>query len=81
RTGQDGISELTFLYRLADGVSTDSFGLNVARIAGLPSALLLCAHRKAAWMRVEMESRWAARHARALQLAVRARMGEGDREE
>ncbi|KAJ2374319.1 Mismatch repair protein msh3, partial [Coemansia sp. RSA 2611] len=35
------IANITFLYKLADGASADSFGLNVARMAGLPVSLLL----------------------------------------
>ncbi|KAJ1723512.1 Mismatch repair protein msh3 [Coemansia erecta] len=68
----DGIAELTFLYALREGASRDSFGLNVARIAGLPHALLLRARERAEWMRVDIESKRAAKHARDLQLAVRA---------
>ncbi|KAJ1731168.1 Mismatch repair protein msh3 [Coemansia biformis] len=66
----DGIAEVTFLYKLVDGASTDSFGLNVARIAGLPDSLLRRARERAAWMRTELDSRWAASCARRLKHAV-----------
>ncbi|KAJ2716793.1 Mismatch repair protein msh3 [Coemansia spiralis] len=66
----DGIAEVTFLYKLVDGASTDSFGLNVARIAGLPESLLRCARERAARMRTDLDSRWAAHCAGRLRLAV-----------
>ncbi|KAJ1852840.1 Mismatch repair protein msh3 [Coemansia sp. RSA 2703] len=68
----DGIAELTFLYALKEGASHDSFGLNVARIAGLPHALLVRAQERAEWMRIAIESKNAAKHAHHLQLAVRS---------
>ncbi|KAJ1942679.1 Mismatch repair protein msh3, partial [Kickxella alabastrina] len=64
------VPEVAFLYRLAEGVSADSFGLNVARIAGLPHSLLVRAQDCAQRMRVDIESRRAAVRARALQAAV-----------
>ncbi|KAJ2454597.1 Mismatch repair protein msh3 [Coemansia sp. RSA 2424] len=66
----DDITSVTFLYKLADGASADSFGLNVARMAGLPVSLLLCARERASWMRTEMESKWAAKCARDLRRAI-----------
>ncbi|KAJ2797615.1 Mismatch repair protein msh3 [Coemansia helicoidea] len=66
----DAIAEVTFLYKLVDGASTDSFGLNVARIAGLPESLLRCARDRAARMRTDLDSRWAAHCARRLKRAV-----------
>ncbi|KAJ1772787.1 Mismatch repair protein msh3 [Coemansia sp. RSA 1813] len=63
-------SDITFLYKLAEGASADSFGLNVARIAGLPEPLLLRAKERASWMRAEIESKWASKHARDLRHAV-----------
>ena len=43
-------ARLTFLYTLVPGVAPRSFGLHVARIAGLPESLLRCAARKGAEM-------------------------------
>ncbi|KAJ2520574.1 Mismatch repair protein msh3 [Coemansia sp. RSA 1939] len=63
-------TEITFLYKLAKGASADSFGLNVARLAGLPEPLLLCARKRAAQMRADIESKWASKYARDLQQAV-----------
>ncbi|KAJ1906678.1 Mismatch repair protein msh3 [Coemansia sp. IMI 209127] len=62
--------DITFLYKLAEGASADSFGLNVARIAGLPEPLLLRAREQASWMRVEMESKRALKYACDLRRAV-----------
>ncbi|KAI8325816.1 hypothetical protein GQ54DRAFT_282541 [Martensiomyces pterosporus] len=66
----EGVSEVTFLFKLADGASKDSFGLNVAKMAGLPMSLLVSAKERAKWMRAEIESRWAAAYARSLKQAV-----------
>ncbi|KAJ2300411.1 Mismatch repair protein msh3 [Coemansia sp. RSA 353] len=65
-------ANITFLYRLVDGASGDSFGLNVARLAGLPASLLKCAKERAHSMRVDVDSKWAARCARRLQHTVQA---------
>ncbi|KAJ2082842.1 Mismatch repair protein msh3 [Coemansia sp. RSA 988] len=64
------IPELAFLYKLANGASSDSFGLNVARIAGLPDSLLRCAKERAVCMRSDLDSRWAARCAVLLRNSV-----------
>ncbi|KAJ2746478.1 Mismatch repair protein msh3 [Coemansia sp. BCRC 34301] len=70
----NSITSVTFLYKLADGASADSFGLNVARMAGLPISLLLHARERALWMRTEMESKWAMKCARDLRCAVAPRL-------
>ncbi|KAJ2071183.1 Mismatch repair protein msh3 [Coemansia sp. S155-1] len=70
------ITNITFLYKLADGASADSFGLNVARMAGLPVSLLLRARDRSLWMRTEMESRWAAKCARDLRRAISLAVSE-----
>lgn len=46
--------EITFLYKMTRGVATRSHGLNVARLALLPSSVLALASRKAAEIEVEM---------------------------
>lgn len=38
--GENGVPEVTFLYTLMDGACPKSYGTNVARLAGLPSALV-----------------------------------------
>ncbi|KAJ2502934.1 Mismatch repair protein msh3 [Coemansia sp. RSA 1972] len=64
------VANITFLYKLVDGASGDSFGLNVARLAGLPASLLKRANERAHSMRVDVDSKWAAQCARRLQHAV-----------
>ena len=39
----DGGEEVTFLYKLTDGSSPRSYGINVARLAGLPTAVITLA--------------------------------------
>ena len=36
----DGTREITFLYRLMAGMATESFGIECARLAGLPEKIL-----------------------------------------
>ena len=50
-TGDDGDEEITFLYEVGDGVAHRSYGLNVARLARVPKAVL----DKAATKSREME--------------------------
>lgn len=42
-----GAEEVTFLYRLTDGACPKSYGTNVARLAGLPDAVVRRAAQKA----------------------------------
>jgi DNA mismatch repair protein MSH3 len=37
---EDGSDNITFLYQIGEGVAHRSYGLNVARLAGLPKAAL-----------------------------------------
>ncbi|KAJ1960798.1 Mismatch repair protein msh3 [Dipsacomyces acuminosporus] len=64
------IKEITFLFKLVEGASKDSFGLNVARMAGLPTSLLMRAKERGDWMRTELESRWADAYASSLKQAI-----------
>lgn len=45
-SGTEGDEEITFLYEVAEGVAHRSYGLNVARLANLPSSLLEVARSK-----------------------------------
>ena len=47
---------ITFLYTLGDGVSPKSFGINVARLAGLPEAVLSKAKRISSEFEAEVGS-------------------------
>ncbi|GAA0138288.1 DNA metabolism protein [Lithospermum erythrorhizon] len=44
--GSQGLEEVTFLYRLTPGACPKSYGVNVARLAGLPDTVLRCAAAK-----------------------------------
>ncbi|EME79964.1 uncharacterized protein MYCFIDRAFT_204401 [Pseudocercospora fijiensis CIRAD86] len=50
-------AEITFLYEVGEGVAHRSYGLNVARLAGLPRSLLEEAGRKSKEMEEEEKSR------------------------
>ena len=56
--------EIDFLYALTPGVAHRSFGLNVARMAGVPSGVLRCAAAKARELETGMAKKAAARAAR-----------------
>ncbi|CAN3353801.1 DNA mismatch repair protein Msh3p [Diutina catenulata] len=43
--GSDGFPEVIFLYQLTKGVVNNSYGLNVAKIAGIPTDVIVDAHR------------------------------------
>ncbi|KAI0713432.1 muts domain V-domain-containing protein [Earliella scabrosa] len=53
----DGTREVTFLYRLEPGLVTESFGVECARLAGLPESVLQLASDKAESMRQVIEKR------------------------
>lgn len=44
---QKGIPQVTFLYKVTKGVAEASYGLNVARMAGLPLSVVYRAREKA----------------------------------
>jgi DNA mismatch repair protein MSH3 len=46
--GADGDEEITFLYEVTEGVAHRSYGLNVARLANLPAAVIDVARLKSA---------------------------------
>ncbi len=56
-TRVDGTREVTFLYRLEPGLVTESFGVECARLAGLPETVLQIATAKAASMKIVIEER------------------------
>ncbi|KAH9890684.1 muts domain V-domain-containing protein [Cubamyces lactineus] len=53
----DGTREVTFLYRLEPGLVAESFGVECARLAGLPESVLKVATTKAASMKQLIEER------------------------
>uniref|UniRef100_K3ZQ28 DNA mismatch repair protein n=1 Tax=Setaria italica TaxID=4555 RepID=K3ZQ28_SETIT len=44
--GEGGLEEVTFLYRLTPGACPKSYGVNVARLAGIPASVLQRANEK-----------------------------------
>ncbi|KAF8626218.1 hypothetical protein AX15_004907 [Amanita polypyramis BW_CC] len=57
RSRIDGTREVTFLYRLARGLVSDSFGIECGRLAGLPESVLSMAADRAASMKSEVQQR------------------------
>lgn len=53
----NGTREVTFLYKLAPGITTNSFGVECARLAGLPESILRKATAQAETMRALIEQR------------------------
>ncbi|OCH90300.1 hypothetical protein OBBRIDRAFT_826026 [Obba rivulosa] len=53
----DGTREVTFLYRLTPGITTESFGVECARLAGVPESILRLASEKAQSMQAATEER------------------------
>ncbi|KAI0350070.1 hypothetical protein OH77DRAFT_1413634 [Trametes cingulata] len=53
----DGTREVTFLYRLEPGLVAESFGVECARLAGLPESVLEIASTKATGMRQTIDER------------------------
>lgn len=51
--GETGEKNVTFLYEVGEGVAHRSYGLNVARLAGLPKELLTEAGRRSKQMEEE----------------------------
>lgn len=53
----NGMREITFLYRLSDGLATESFGIECARLAGVAEDVLETAAQHADRMRVLVEEK------------------------
>ena len=53
----DGSREVTFLYHLTPGVTEESFGVECARLAGLPETVLREATTKSSALRAATESK------------------------
>lgn len=49
--------DVTFLYRLADGPAKESFGVECARLAGIPEDILRVATERSELCRMAIESR------------------------
>ncbi len=53
----DGTREVTFLYKLSSGITVESFGVECARLAGVPEKILRVASRQAQEMKELVEGR------------------------
>lgn len=53
----DGSREVTFLYHLTPGITEESFGVECARLAGLPETVLREATTRSSALRATTESR------------------------
>ncbi|KAF8657666.1 hypothetical protein HU200_059821 [Digitaria exilis] len=58
RKGEGGLEEVTFLYRLTSGACPKSYGVNVARLAGIPASVLQRANEKSS----DFEANYGKRH-------------------
>lgn len=56
-TGVDGSEDITFLYQIGEGVAHRSYGLNVARLAGIPKGCLQTAAVKSNQLEMELKER------------------------
>lgn len=54
---EHGQPSVTFLYRLVTGVAERSYGLNVARLAGIPTDILELAAQKSRELEMEITAR------------------------
>lgn len=56
-TREDGSRDVVFLYRLTPGITTESFGVECGRLAGLPESLLRVAASKSKLLKQSVEAR------------------------
>lgn len=73
-----GDKDITFLYEVGDGVAHRSYGLNVARLAGLPRSLLEEAGRRSKAMEEEEKQRRLTYLAKRMRALLEAGSQEGD---
>ncbi|KAJ7343625.1 muts domain V-domain-containing protein [Mycena albidolilacea] len=55
--GIDGRRDVTFLYRLTNGIAPESFGVECARLAGLPESILINATKESSEMELAVAAR------------------------
>jgi len=60
--GDGGGEEVTFLYKLTDGSSPRSYGINVARLAGLPTAVITLALQQSRLFEDKMQKKNSSQH-------------------
>lgn len=54
---EDGLRDVVFLYKLTAGITTESFGVECGRLAGLPEPLLQLAASKSKSLKQSVEAR------------------------
>jgi len=54
---RDGLRDVAFLYKITPGITTESFGVECGRLAGLPEPLLEVAASKSKSLRLSVEVR------------------------
>ncbi|KAJ7109234.1 muts domain V-domain-containing protein [Mycena epipterygia] len=57
KRGLDGRRDVTFLYRLTNGIASESFGVECARLAGIPESILENATKKSSGMETIVTAR------------------------
>ena len=75
--GPDGAEQVTFLYTLAEGACPRSYGVNVARLAGLPAEVLASAAAAGADFEAKRGSEGPGAGVAAARRAARATMAAG----
>jgi DNA mismatch repair protein MSH3 len=53
----DGTRDIIFLYRLTRGLAVESFGVECARLAGIPESVLQIATQRSGTMQTEVQNR------------------------
>ncbi|RCH79458.1 Mismatch repair protein msh3, partial [Rhizopus stolonifer] len=53
--GQDGISDIVFLYKLVNGIASSSYGMNVAKLANIPVSVIKAAKSKSEQLQKETD--------------------------
>lgn len=79
RDGGSAEEEVVFLYKLSEGSSPKSYGINVARLAGLPAAVIEEALQQSRAFEERISGREASTHSAVIDGAADALTSAGDR--
>ncbi|KAL7413339.1 muts domain V-domain-containing protein [Mrakia frigida] len=77
----DGSSAITFLYSLAPGLAKASFGVECARLAGVPDAVLQEAQRQSSAMEALVQEKNAVARSKQIRTVFKAAFDEGNGED
>lgn len=75
---QDGTRDVVFLYKLTPGITTESFGVECGRLAGLPEPLLQLAASKSGSLKESVETRGKRNRLLMATTLLRDCLGSGD---